>query len=167
MSEGRSPDKVADFRNAMRRLATTVNIVTSSLDGEWYGMTATAVTSVSMDPCALLVCINGASAFHDVIGHAGRFCVNLLDASQSDLSRAFSGKLRGIARFDVGSWAADPGGLPFLVDGQASLFCDVDATLPYRTHTIFVGRVEGVRCSPRISPLIYQDGGYAVARPLG
>lgn len=159
-------DVGADFRNAMRRLSTTVSLITSADEGIWHGMTATAVTSVCMSPCALLVCINEASAFHAIIKHAGKFCVNLLGVNQADLSAIFSGKRKGLARFDVGDWAADPTGLPFLVDAQANVFCDVDASMQYETHTIFIGKVRGVRCSKVIAPLLYQDGQYAASKPL-
>jgi len=158
---------LAGFRDAMRRLATTVSIVTSADEGTWHGMTATAVSSVSMEPCALLVCINEAAAFHTIISHARQFCVNMLDVSQADLSGIFAGKRKGLARFDVGEWAAEARGLPYLVGAQANVFCDVDASLHYATHTVFIGRVRSVRCAQEVSPLLYADGRYAGARPLG
>ena len=160
------PDIPAEFRNAMRRLSTTVCLVTSADNGVWHGMTATAVTSVSTSPCALLVCINESSAFHSIIKHAGMFCVNLLGIGQADLSGTFAGKRKGLARFDVGTWAADQSGLPYLVDAQANVFCDVDRSMHYETHTIFIGRVRGVRCSDPVAPLLFQDGHYAASVPL-
>ncbi|MBN9427120.1 MAG: flavin reductase [Burkholderiales bacterium] len=155
------------FREAMRRLASTVCIITSADDGMWYGMTATAVTSVSMSPCALLVCINEGAAFHSVVAHSRRFCVNLLRSHQSELAGVFAGRRKGTSRFDVGTWAASEQGLPYLVDAQASVFCDVDVALHYKTHTIFVGEVTGVCCHPQVGPLIYQDGQYVAGVPVG
>ena len=159
-------DVTADFRNAMRRLATTVSLITSADEGVWHGMTATAVSSVSMTPCALLVCVNEATAFHTIIKHTGKFCVNLLGAPHVELSGIFAGRRRGLTRFDVGSWAADPQGLPYLTDAQANIFCDVDAAMHYKTHTIFVGKVRDVRCAEFVAPLLYQDGSYALSAPL-
>ena len=46
------------FRAAMRRVASTVTVVTTGGPFSRHGMTATAVTSVSADPPSLLVCIN-------------------------------------------------------------------------------------------------------------
>ena len=43
------------FRKALRGLAATVNIVTTSDGGQRYGMTATAVMSLSLDPPSLVV----------------------------------------------------------------------------------------------------------------
>lgn len=157
---------LADFRGAMRCLATTVSVVTSTDDGQWHGMTATSVTSVSMEPPALLVCINSATAFHPVIDYSGRFCVNLLQTQHHKLSSAFAGKVTGQARFDFGHWRASASGLPYLMDAQANLFCEVDRRVAYGTHTLFIGRIIDVRVAPSVSPLLYQDGGYAAAAPL-
>ena len=151
----------ADFRSAMRMLATTVSVVTTADEGIWYGMTATAVTSLCADPCALLVCINQATSSHGAVAYTRQFCVNLLEARQEPVARAFAGQLNGQSRFDVGSWSADPKGLPYLEGAQASIFCDVDQSVAYRTHTIFVGRVRDVRHHLVRSPLIYHDGQYA------
>ena len=52
------------FRLAMRRVASTVAIVSAQHDGEQHGTTATSVTSISMEPPSLLVCFNQASRLH-------------------------------------------------------------------------------------------------------
>jgi flavin reductase len=156
----------ADFRAAMRRMASSVSIVTCANEAGWHGMTATAVSSLCVEPSSLLVCIHGTSSFHAVIAASTHFCVNLLDCSQAELSQAFSGRLRGAERFGVGRWHADESGLPCLEGAQANLVCATDARIPYGTHTIFIGRVERVLVAPQVSPLLYQDGGYARSEPL-
>ena len=45
----------AAFKLAMRRLAATVTIVTAGREGRRFGMTATAVTSVTAAPPTLLI----------------------------------------------------------------------------------------------------------------
>ncbi|QRX81744.1 flavin reductase family protein [Glaciimonas sp. PAMC28666] len=162
----KTPNVLVDFRNAMRRLSTTVSLVTSTDNGVWHGMTATAVTSVSTSPCALLVCVNESSSFHKIIKHTGTFCVNLLGVGQSNLSGIFSGERKGLSRFDVGTWTTDENGLPYLMDAQANIFCDVDKTMHYETHTIFVGRVRDARCFGVVAPLLFQEGHYASSIPL-
>lgn len=93
-----------DFRGAMRRLTTTVSVIASSMDGDWYGMTATAVTSVCAEPAALLVCINASSSLQSPVLASGRFCVNMLQVDQQDISTAFAGRLKGQGRFQAGDW---------------------------------------------------------------
>ena len=55
------------FRLAMRRFPAAVTIVTTRYQGEDVGMTATAVTSLSMDPPSLLLCVNRGNGFHTPI----------------------------------------------------------------------------------------------------
>jgi flavin reductase (DIM6/NTAB) family NADH-FMN oxidoreductase RutF len=156
----------AGFRDAMRRLAATVTIITTSEGKNWHGMTATAVTSVSADPPALLVCVNQSASLHEPLLGSGRFCVNLLRACHTDLCGVFSGQRDGAERFAVGQWLADESGLPYLADAQASLLCTVELKLPYATHTVFIGRVDTVRIFDEVKPLIYQDGRFANSVPM-
>ena len=160
------PHEGAAFRDAMRRFATTVSIISCTSDGCRYGMSATAVTSLSIDPPSLLVCINKSAATHRVLSRGGRFCVNVLRSFHSGLSQAFSGRLKGEDRFRLGAWHATDDGLPFLRDAQANLFCETDRITDYGTHTIFIGRVYLARVDEDVDPLLYQDGKYAIARPV-
>jgi flavin reductase (DIM6/NTAB) family NADH-FMN oxidoreductase RutF/nitroreductase len=154
-------EPLQDFRNAMRRLAATVCIVTTTDEDDWQGMTATSVTSVSMDPASVLVCVNTTASLHKRLRAGTRFCINVLKSSQGLHAGAFSSKtLKGVERFAPGAWEENDEGLPFLKDAQANLFCTVDQTVPYGTHTIFIGRVSAVHVAEGVSPLIYQDGQY-------
>jgi flavin reductase (DIM6/NTAB) family NADH-FMN oxidoreductase RutF len=155
-------DLAIDFRNAMRRMASTVTIITASDSGRHHGMTATAVTSVSMDPPSLLVCLNNRSRLHDIIGTASRFCVNVLHTEQAELSVAFSGAVPAEERFEKGAWQRTEDGVGFLTDAQANLFCQKVAAIPFGTHTIFIGLVVDVRLGEAVEPLIYQNASYRV-----
>jgi flavin reductase (DIM6/NTAB) family NADH-FMN oxidoreductase RutF len=112
-------------------------------------MSATAVSSVSVEPPALLVCINNATSTHRALNRSGRFCLNVLRSSQSELCKVFGGKIKGDDRFRVGDWRMQPNGSPFLFDAQANLFCQLDQVTHYHTHTIFVARVYSITHSNR------------------
>jgi len=155
-----------EYRAAMRRLAATVNVITCTWQGTWYGMTATAVTSVCGNPASLLVCVNRNASISKPLRSGEGFCVNLLRNTHAELSQAFSGKLRGVERFTVGEWLTDDLGVPYLVDAQANLFCRTDQIVPYRTHDIFISEVRCVRIVGDVAPLVYQDGSYVVTREL-
>jgi flavin reductase (DIM6/NTAB) family NADH-FMN oxidoreductase RutF len=142
----------------MRRLAATVSVVTTLEKGVRYGMTATSVVSVSMDPPSLLVSINRRASIHDPLLRRGRFCVNLLLTKHQPCSDAFSGKLTVPERFDVGTWCQDDHELPYLADALANVFCTVDRTLDYGSHMIVIGRVLEARVAHPIEPLIHLDG---------
>jgi flavin reductase len=149
------------FRRAMRTLTSAVSVISTAHEGARFGMTATAVTSLSMDPPSLLVCINRTTSLHAPLLAARRFCLNILRADQADLAQAFGGGRAGEARFALGDWR-DAEGLPALDDAQANVFCEVDAVFSYATHSIVVGLVTAVRVSDVVTPLIYQDGRYTV-----
>jgi flavin reductase len=145
------------FRLAMRRMAATVTILSTKLNGICHGMTATAVTVVSVSPPAMLATVNQGASIHDPLRQARRFWVNLLNEKQYDHCLAFSGKLTGSDRFRDGDWQEEHG-MPFLADAQANLLCEVARDVPFATHTIFIARVLDVRLLPGAQPLIYLEG---------
>ena len=146
------------YKAAMRRLATTVTLITCAVPEGRAGMTATAVTSVTTQPPALLACINHTASIHGSLRMHSAFCVNLLSEIHADLSVAFGGRVAPEKRFEHGQWNADGDGTPYLVDAQSNLFCVVDAMLNYGTHTIFVGKVTRIHLHGDVRPLIYGDG---------
>ncbi|MEO5737535.1 MAG: flavin reductase family protein [Variovorax sp.] len=160
------PEQVdAAFRAAMRRFASTVTIITAADHERRHGMTATAVTSLSMSPPSLLICLNQKTLLHDIMFRARRFCVNVLHREQVELSAAFSGAVAPEERFALGTWSRTEDGIPYLTDAQANLFCRKAAAIPYGTHTILVGQVEHVGLRDAIAPLVYQDAAYCVTSP--
>ena len=148
------------FRAAMRRLASSVAVVTCQRDGEWAGMAATSVTSLSMDPPSILVCVNRTASIRTAITQGSAFTVNLLDREHAEVSMAFGGAKSGVERFDVGRWQAGEAGVPWLEDGVASIDCVVDAEIEYGTHSIIIGQVRSARVSGEATPLIYLNGQY-------
>ncbi len=158
------PD-LESFRQSMRRLASTVSIITCQRAGVRYGMTVTSVASLSFSPLSLLVCLNHKASMAEPLLMEGRFCVNLLRRSQMSVSKSFSGAVPPADRFSQGSWA-ERDGIPYLCDAQANLFCELDGTYDYATHHIVVGRVVDSAFYSSVEPLIYQDGEYAFSSPL-
>src|SRR5215468_9988544 len=151
------------FCEAMRRFASTVSIISCASEGRRYGMSATAITSLSADPPSLLVCVSKSTATHRILSRGGRFCVNVLRSFHFRLSQAFSGKRKGEDRFRLGDWQEGEDGVPYLVDAQANMFCEIARIMDYTTHTIFVAHVYSARAQEDVDPLLYQDGKYAVA----
>lgn len=148
------------FKGAMRRFASTVSIISVQSGAERHGTTATAVTSVSLDPPSLLVCINQDSRLHGFLRNEKRFCVNFLQVGNLEVSRAFSSALTSAERFGHGDWQTDEHGLPYLADAQANLFCRKDVEVPYGSHTIFIGQVFDARVREDVYPLLYGNGAY-------
>lgn len=157
---------VVDFKSAMRRLTTTVSVVSCARGDQWYGMTATAVTSVCMDPPSLLVCVNGSAAIHNPLVESGRFCVNVLRVDQQEISAAFGGKLKGRSRFDVGEWHLSADGIPILNGAQANIMVSAQKIIPFGTHSVIIAVVDHVSVSEAVAPLLFENGRYVRSSEL-
>jgi flavin reductase len=158
----------APLRQAMRRSAGTVFIVAAGPEGQRCGLTATSVVSLSMDPPALLVCINRRSSTYEVIRTQRRFSVNLLGASQVTFAQAFScASITGEQRFRHGRWRESSDGVPWLESANAAMLCDLEEVVAYGSHVAVVGRVTTVHlgCDPDAAPLLYSDGSYRALLP--
>lgn len=148
------------FKAGMRRLASGVSVITTALHSEWYGLVATSVCSVSVEPPSLLVCVNRASSSHDAIHAAGVFCVNLLGQSDDAIATRFGDPQHRHARFaNRDEWAVLATGAPALVGALASFDCEIAETVASGSHTIFIGTVRAAELwQNEIVPLIYLDG---------
>jgi flavin reductase (DIM6/NTAB) family NADH-FMN oxidoreductase RutF len=151
----------AEFRQAMGHFATGVTVVTSvGDDGEPVGTTASAVTSLSLDPPLVLVCFDRTSQTLRAIRRHGAFVVNVLAAPQEHLSANFA--RRGLAAaWDGIRHRPGPTGSPRLHGVLAVLECSVENRLPGGDHEIVVGRVRDVEISAdSAAPLLYWRGSY-------
>ena len=155
------PVSLEQFKLGMRLLAGAVNIITSAHGGRRYGMTATAVCSVSADPPTVLACINKLATTYGVVAKSKVFCVNVLRAEDSELSRTFSGATSGEGRFKSRDWTRLATGAPVLIDSLVSFDCRVVKKLMHGTHGIFFGQVEQVLVGKQGKPLLYSEGQYA------
>ncbi|MDR5821584.1 flavin reductase family protein [Caballeronia sp. LZ043] len=156
------------FRQAMRRLAGGVALVSTVHEGVRHGMTVTAVTSLTMDPPALVVSVNRHASAFDALLRSGTFCVNLLTQQHADLAVAFSRKPDGDARFTNGAWRMNDHNLPSLDGSIASITCRVHDTVEYGTHAILIGAVEHLEIESQqpMAPLIYLSGQFGGFWPL-
>ena len=150
------------FRLAMRRVASTVNVISICVDGEPMGITATAMSPISMDPPSLLVCINRAAAVHAQMEDVTHFGVNVLHRDQEEIARMFADRGRHGQRFLRG-WENDCARPPRLLDAQAALLCRRIDHHQFGTHSIFIGVVEEAIARDDVHPLLYLDGRYLSA----
>jgi flavin reductase len=153
-------ERVIDqFRLAMRRVAATVNVISLTVNGEPMGITATAVSSLSMDPPSLLACINRGAAVHASMADMANFRVNILHRDQEEIARMFADRGREAERFAAG-WELSDHLPPRLIDAQASVLCRRIDSHQFGTHSIFIGVIEDVAVRDDVSPLLYWNGQY-------
>jgi flavin reductase (DIM6/NTAB) family NADH-FMN oxidoreductase RutF len=137
----RMPLDTAEFRRVMGHWLTGVAIVAARhADGRPCGMTANAVTSLSLEPPLLLVCIERAADTHDCIRDAGSFAVSVLARGDEALARRFAVLAAG-DRFAGVPFLAAGSGSPILEAALAWIDCRLAAVHPGGDHSIFVGEV--------------------------
>jgi len=152
---------IESFKLGMRQFASGVCLITSIHDGQRAGLVATAVNSVSMEPPTLLICINRSASAFDVVERSGIFCVNVLPVDCLNVAGQFSSSQRREERFQHGQWSELETGAPVLDEAMVSFDCQVVHSLPYHSHTIFLGEVRAVKLREETSaPLLYLDRQY-------
>jgi flavin reductase len=161
---GSSEEEVIAFKGAMRRLASGVAILTTNHQGRRFGMTATALMSLSMAPPSLAVAINRNASIYEALTARKSFCVNLLHERHAELCHWFSA-VPAADRFQTGAWAEDADGLPYLKDSEASIACAIGPVLDFGSHTIFVGQVLRTILGGSCTPLVYLNGATGAVRP--
>ena len=151
----------SDFRSAMSRAVTGVNIVTTDGPEGRYGLTVSAVSSVSAEPPMLLVCVNQKSVACSAIATNGSFAINVLATDQQSAAETFSGSdAHGDAyTFNDEDWTTAITKSPVLKYAVATFDCKIEAVIPAATHTIFIGRVQAT-CTRPGTPLLYTSRRY-------
>ena len=147
------------FLIAMRFLASSVSVISAKdSSGNLFAMTASSVTSLTMDPPSILVCVNNGATIHDVLMKGENLCINILQKTQQEISNICSSKELESTRFQNDFW--DTSDIPFIKDSQANIFCKVDETISYHTHKIVIGSVIHSQSAETFNTLMYADGGY-------
>jgi Conserved protein/domain typically associated with flavoprotein oxygenases, DIM6/NTAB family len=154
----------SQLRNALRRLAKAVVVVSCRHEERRYAMSATAVSEVSIDPPSMLVCINRTASIHAPLSAGVDFCLNILHGSHEEISALCSGKAKGEERFAFGDWRTSEEGIPYLAEAQANIMCQSGVSLTTKSHSIFIGKVVRALQSGDVDPLVYVDGRYATVR---
>ncbi|MFD7020924.1 flavin reductase family protein [Streptomyces sp. NPDC059161] len=147
------------FRLAVGSFCTGLTVISAMGSGGPVGFTCQAFTSLSLDPPRILVCPGRTSTTWPVIRGAGRFCVNILAADQSDLSRRFADS--GGNKYAGVEWSCPSGESPRL-DGACSwLECAIEAEFDAGDHFVVAARVLALDTVEDREPLLYHRGRYA------
>lgn len=143
------------FRSVMSHFASGVTIISTRHKGIDYGLTASAVSSLSLDPPMLLICVNKTSNTRAAIEASGVFAVNILGENQSEVARQFttsrSDKFTGL------SVSYGDLGVPLLDNILATIECRVVESVSGGTHTVFLAEAEAAQAREGM-PLTYFRG---------
>jgi flavin reductase len=157
----------AEFRLAMRQVASSVAIVTARFGHERNGLAATAICPVTATPPTMLACIDRGAPPASLIEASGAFAINFLADRQHAIARLFSTeRLSPDERFAAGSWGHLETGSPVLEDCVASFDCVVTSRVAAGTHDVYLGRIVALT-SLHQDVLIYCDGSFRRLEPAG
>jgi flavin reductase len=157
-----------EFRQTLGGFATGVTVITTRGEAHDFGMTATAFSSVSLDPPLVLVCVITGSTGADLIPRNGVFAANILSNRQEAISNYFASRDRPRGR---DAFAEIPHhevatGAPVIDDVAAFLDCRLVETHEAGDHLIFIGEVVALGVDPDVEPLLFHGGRYrAVVDP--
>jgi flavin reductase (DIM6/NTAB) family NADH-FMN oxidoreductase RutF len=152
----------ARFRTAMGHFATGVAVVGATDENETpYGSTANAITSVSVDPPLVLICMQRRSVTLGVLLKAGFFSLSVLDAGQTDIAQRFahSSSASGWMGLDFDRGAS---GAPMLDCALATIEASVHDVADGGDHQIVIGRTLTVdHPEEHVAPLLFYRGTFA------
>jgi flavin reductase (DIM6/NTAB) family NADH-FMN oxidoreductase RutF len=144
------------FKKTLSQWASGVTIVTTAIDGEPHGMTASAFLSVSLDPPLVLVSVDKRARMHAHLGATRRYGVSILARSQEPISRHFAGRPDPAMQIPF-KWHD---GIPLIDGAIARIVCRLADAHESGDHTLYIGRVEHMDSIEGGSPLLYFSGQY-------
>ena len=145
-------------RRIMGHFATGVTVVTTLHEGQPVGMTANAVTSLSLDPPLVLVAVDKRAQMDAYLNAGDSFAINMLSDAQEELSRRFARS--GPKEFGDIPRTEGVTGSPIFAEALAWVDCRLHSVVAGGDHDIFLGEiVAGASRGGR--PLLYYCGKYA------
>jgi flavin reductase (DIM6/NTAB) family NADH-FMN oxidoreductase RutF len=148
------------YRQVMGRFATGVTVLLAKTDnGEPIGMTANALTSVSLDPMLLLVCVAKGAHIAPYILTGDAFSLSILNEDQGAVSDYFAGIYSQLAppEFTIVPWDT---GLR-LANCLAAIQCTRGTIYEEGDHWIVIGNVTALYLPEYPPPpLVFLAGKY-------
>ncbi len=159
--EATDPASLA-FRAAMRKLTGAVSVLSVGQGDGRTGLTATSVSSLSVDPPTLLISVNRSASAHGVLLSERAFAINVLRPHHEALADRFAGRggVKGAERYEGAEWTRLSTGAPVLADALAVFDCVLEDAIERHSHIIVIGRVVASRITENASPLLYWAGAY-------
>ncbi|MFJ9506541.1 flavin reductase family protein [Streptomyces anulatus] len=131
-------------REALRRLAAPVAVLTVCHRASPHGTTVSSVSRVSRTPLLMGACLRAGSSFASLAAEEGRFSINVLDSEQGPLARWFADSTRpdGIEQFAGLAWRPDEfTKAPRLEGALAHYSCRVSGRFVVGDHEVLLGQV--------------------------
>ncbi|TXH38982.1 MAG: flavin reductase [Rhodospirillaceae bacterium] len=146
-----------EFRHALGHFATGVTVITAlDENGSLQGLTANAVSSVSLDPPLILACITYTARSFSVLERRRAFSLHILAEGQAQVAKDFASNAE---RSSICAWKTTERGLPLLSEFHVALECSIEQIYPGGDHGIVVARVHQIHHGDKdVGPLLYYKG---------
>lgn len=172
-TEGSGSVPQEDFLEAMRKVASGVALVTTTVDGRPWGLTVSSFCSLTLEPPQVLVSLQTSTASCQRILQDERFGASILGEDQEELARL--GAATGVAKFvdnyceevDVGTDSTCES--PAVAGALCHLDCVLTQSIEICSHTVLVGLVTGAVVGDpegERQPLLYADRQFARPQAL-
>lgn len=133
----------AIYKQVMGSFPSGVTVITTlDDDGQIVGLTASAFSSLSMDPALVLFCPNYSSDSYPVLIKNKRFAIHVLSAGQQSEAYAFARK--GKDKAQGIEWTLSALGNPILANATAVIECELWREYEGGDHAIMVGSVKNL-----------------------
>jgi flavin reductase (DIM6/NTAB) family NADH-FMN oxidoreductase RutF len=146
---------------ALRQLPRAVSVVTFQRAAEWFGVTATSLSSLSVDPPTILLSFDCAASLSPTAAKAP-FGVSVLAAGHAEIADRFRRGALVEARPDdfEGRWVATASGVVLRSDAVAALECESEEIIDRHGRAIVIGRIRNVFKIGGAGALVYWRGAY-------
>jgi flavin-dependent trigonelline monooxygenase, reductase component len=152
------PIEKNELRRAMGHFATGVTVITTrDEEGQPFGLTANAISSLSLVPPLILICVDKSADTYPYFARSKVFAVNILSEDQETISRRFA--TSGIEKFEGTGYHKNEMGCAILDGVVGHLDCRIVNSFDAGDHTIYVGEVDAVGLT-EVPPLLFFRGGY-------
>ncbi|WP_045824600.1 flavin reductase family protein [Williamsia herbipolensis] len=146
------------LRRAFGCFPSGVAAICADVEPQATGMLVSSLTSVSLDPPLLSLCVQNGSRTWSGLRTATHVGVSVLGDTHEQVCAQFAGtsaeRLRG-----VDTRRTDQGAI-LLTDAAATFICSVCDEIPAGDHSIVILRIETFDTAPESAPLVFHRSRY-------
>jgi flavin reductase (DIM6/NTAB) family NADH-FMN oxidoreductase RutF len=127
-------------------LPRAVSVVTFQRGADWFGLTVTSVSFLSVEPPTLLLSFDGPARLSSVAAPQAPFGVSVLAASHAEIADRFEREalVEASSHDFEGSWVTTPSGVVLRSDAVAALECEAEEIIDRHGRAIVIGRIRNV-----------------------
>lgn len=153
----------AEFKEAMGSWPSGVCVAAARADGLVYGLTVSSLSSLSLEPPLVSICLAAHNRLTGMIQASNGFSISILADDQEDVSNSFARPGRvPTSDFEPALAEWTRAGLPVVKDAVVQLGCALHAVVAQGDHFIVIGRVTEATTRRDRRPLLYFRRRYRV-----